>query len=125
MRAFLLFIILISSSAMAVEQAQTQNIDLDVKRLIQFVEHSNCQFVRNGKPYSPRKSAMHIEKKYQHFKAEINSIDKFIELAASKSMLSGRPYQVVCPNSEPVSAGIWMRMMTRDLGLKLDGDIAI
>ncbi|MFP6808099.1 MAG: DUF5329 family protein [Pseudomonadales bacterium] len=123
MRGLLIMIItLLSFPAAAVEQSD--DLDRGISRLIHSVEQSDCQFIRNGKAYSPRESANHITRKYQHYKNKINSIERFIELAASKSVISGRPYQIVCVESDPISASSWMRIKTRELGLSLRRDSA-
>lgn len=78
--------------------------------LLDFVEQSQCQFVRNGSEHSPVQARAHLEKKrdYLERKKLLNRAEDFIELAASKSSMSGKAYQVRCPTgTQP--AGEWLK----------------
>jgi hypothetical protein len=50
----------------------------------------------------------HIEKKQNYFKAKIDSVEKFIEFAASKSTVSNKPYYIKCPGEEKVISLQWL-----------------
>ncbi len=81
----------------------------EITGLLDFVEHSGCQFVRNGTAYPAPQAREHLQKKltYLEGKKRINSAEDFIELAATQSSMSGKPYQVRCPTgSQP--AGTWL-----------------
>jgi hypothetical protein len=88
-----------------------------ISRLLLAIETSNCQFVRNGKTYTATDSIAHIRKKHRHFKDDIDSIDRFIELSASRSLISGRPYQVQCGSSEPELSSAWLSKKAIELGI--------
>jgi hypothetical protein len=80
----------------------------EIAHLIDFVRHSSCIFIRNGSEYDGPKAADHVQAKYDYYKDEIKTVEDFIERAASKSMLSGKPYQVRCDGkTEP--AADWIR----------------
>jgi hypothetical protein len=93
------------------------SLDGQISRLILAIETSNCQFVRNGKTYTPEESMAHVSKKYRYFKDDIDSVAKFIELSATKSLISGRPYQVQCGTSEPELASTWFTAKVLELGI--------
>ncbi|TPG78211.1 DUF5329 domain-containing protein [Pseudomonas arsenicoxydans] len=81
-------------------QAQaTSQATQEIKSLLDFVEHSECQFVRNGDEFPGPRARAHLEKKlsYLEGKNRVNSAEDFIDLAASKSSMSGRAYEVRCP----------------------------
>ena len=80
----------------------------EVEHLIKFVRNADCRLERNGKFYSGEEVAEHILKKYDYYREEINSTERFIELSASKSVISGKPYVAHCNNSEPVNSRIWL-----------------
>lgn len=82
----------------------------EIKGLLDFVEHSECQFVRNGSEYPGPRARAHLEKKlnYLEGKGMVNSAEDFIELAATKSSMSGRAYEVRCSEGvEPAST--WLK----------------
>lgn len=68
----------------------------EVDYLLIFIEQSDCSFTRNNKEYDSAQARDHIAKKYDYVKKRINSTEQFITYAASKSSITGRPYQVTC-----------------------------
>jgi hypothetical protein len=93
------------SSALAKAE---DSLSAKIEKLIAAVGESNCQFHRNGKTYSSEASVEHIRKKYRYYKDDIDSIDKFIELSATKSMMSGKPYKILCEDNEAELSKSWM-----------------
>jgi hypothetical protein len=77
---------------------------LEVAHLLDYIEASNCSFVRNGNLYDSRKAGAHIRRKYAHLKQWTKSAEDFIRYAATKSSVSGRPYQVICEGSKTPTA---------------------
>ncbi|MEW5250346.1 DUF5329 family protein [Microbulbifer sp. 2201CG32-9] len=71
-------------------------IKQEIDYLLSFVSSSNCLFIRNGKSHAAEEAAKHIQRKYNHFKAEIDSTEKFITLSATKSVFTGKPYFTQC-----------------------------
>ena len=65
-----------------------------IEYLLASVAGSELQFVRNGKTHSGPEAVKHMRRKYEHFADRIHSPEEFIELAATKSMLSGKAYTV-------------------------------
>lgn len=98
-------------------QAQTPpQAAQEIKGLLDFVEHSDCQFVRNGTEYPAPQAREHLEKKlnYLEGKNKVNSAEDFIDLAATKSSMSGTAYQVHCPaGTQPAST--WLTSELRVL----------
>ena len=86
-------------------------IDKEIQHLLGYLKHSACEFNRNGKWYSTEKAVEHIERKYQYLmkRGLINSAEQFIERAASKSSMSGKPYLVKCGESEPMMSSVWLK----------------
>ena len=82
----------------------------EIKGLLDFVEHSECQFVRNGSEYSGPRARAHLEKKLNYLEGKnmVNSAEDFIDLAATKSSMSDRVYEVRCSEGvEPAST--WLK----------------
>ncbi|WP_085646615.1 MULTISPECIES: DUF5329 domain-containing protein [unclassified Pseudomonas] len=100
---------LIAIVADAQVQTRPQTIE-EIKALLDFVEHSECQFVRNGSEYPGPRARAHLEKKLNYLEARnrVNSAEDFIDLAATQSSISGRAYEVRCAErTEP--AGTWLK----------------
>ncbi|MCI0480622.1 MAG: DUF5329 domain-containing protein [Candidatus Dadabacteria bacterium] len=80
----------------------------EVEYLLGLVKTSACKFERNGILYGGRNASEHIEKKYEHFRDKITSTETFIEYAATKSMISGKYYLIICSGVEPENTGDWL-----------------
>lgn len=80
----------------------------EINHLIATVSDSGCTFIRNGNAYSSAEAVAHINKKYAYFKAKIDSAEKFIELSATQSTLTGNKYTIQCPGKEAVESRKWL-----------------
>jgi hypothetical protein len=80
----------------------------EIDHLLQFVERTNCQYERNGQLHTGKEAVKHIKIKYNYFKNDINSAEKFIELSATKSTMSGKFYFVHCPNRPKLKSQEWL-----------------
>ena len=67
-----------------------------------------CKFERNGKLYDSEKAYGHIKEKYEYFRDKITSTETFIEYAATKSMMSGKYYLIICAGKEPENTADWL-----------------
>jgi hypothetical protein len=66
-----------------------------IEKLIQFVEsQKDMKFIRNGTEYSCADAAKFLRGKMDAMGGEVRTARDFIERIASKSSLSGQPYQV-------------------------------
>ena len=83
-------------------------MDDEIDHLLQFVEQTQCQYERNGNMHSGKEAAEHIKMKYHYFKDDIDSTEKFIELSATKSTMSGTFYLVHCPDRPPLKSQTWL-----------------
>lgn len=79
-----------------------------IEYLINYVRQSDMLFVRNFSKHKPDSAASHIQKKYDHFLDEIDSPEEFIELCATKSLMTGRDYNVVDPEGNKVKTRDWL-----------------
>jgi hypothetical protein len=93
-----------------------QDFNAEIKYLKQYIKSSQCMFTRNGDTYAAPKALEHIEKKYQYYKNDITSAERFIEKSASKSTFSGKAYSVTCPaghkqsghSKQNLSSKVWL-----------------
>jgi ferredoxin-NADP reductase len=99
------------TAIMANAQAQTPpQATQEINSLLDFVEHSECRFVRNGSEYPGAQARAHLEKKLEYLEErdKVNSAEDFIELAATQSSMSGLAYEVRCPAGvQPAS--LWLK----------------
>ncbi|HJR27218.1 MAG TPA: DUF5329 domain-containing protein [Pseudomonas sp.] len=82
----------------------------EINSLLDFVEHSECRFVRNGSEYAGPQARAHLEKKLEYLEEseKVSSAEDFIALAATQSSKSGLAYEVRCPAGlQP--ANIWLK----------------
>ncbi len=80
----------------------------EVQHLLTFIGKSDCTLIRNGKPYTGEEALAHIERKYDYLKKKITTTEKFIELSASSSSMSGRDYRVRCPGAPEIKSRDWL-----------------
>ncbi|WP_167364850.1 DUF5329 domain-containing protein [Pseudomonas delhiensis] len=88
----------------------TPSAQAEITLLLDFVEHSPCSFLRNGKQYPASEARAHLQSKLDYLlkKNMVKSAEDFIEFAGSKSSLSGRPYEVNCANRTQTSEA-WLQ----------------
>jgi len=86
----------------------TESLEQTVNYLIAHVGKSNVTFIRNGASHTPAEAVAHIKAKYEHFKNQIKTPEDFIRLAASRSLLTGKPYLVRTPDAKEMRLDMWL-----------------
>lgn len=104
--ALAVFLLLVSGPG---RSESTDRVDQTIQYLIGYVSGSGLTFIRNAREYTPGEAAEHMNKKYQHFRDDIGTPEDFIELCATKSLLSGKPYLVVAGQAKELRTGDWLR----------------
>lgn len=101
----------------AFAQAPSPATSREIGGLFAALEGSGCEFYRNGSWYGARKASDHLQRKYDYLlkKRLVASAESFIDLAASESSLSGKPYLVRCGNAAPVPSKAWFTGKLREL----------
>jgi hypothetical protein len=87
----------------------TGEVEHTIDHLFAYVSASDLRFVRNASIYTPSEAAAHMEKKYRHFRDDIETAEDFIALCATKSLVSGKPYRVVDPRGNEIRTSDWLR----------------
>ena len=97
---------ILSSSLSADVQSKAEK---EILHLLQYLKQSTCKFNRNGSWYSANDAVKHLKTKYRYLvkKGLIKTAEQFIERAASRSSMSGKPYLVKCGDSKPVQTSDW------------------
>lgn len=101
---FILWLLFSNAAYSDIDNNEQREIDF----LISYVNNSKCIFNRNGIDYKGSEAVTHIKRKYDYYKNDIKTTKDFIELAATKSEISGRKYTVKCKNSEIQALGKWL-----------------
>jgi Family of unknown function (DUF5329) len=83
---------------------------IEVDYLLSAIASSGCEFFRNGEWFDSKKASAHLRDKYTALNAlgGLVTATEFIEKAATKSSMSGRPYLIRCAGSEPVPTNQWL-----------------
>lgn len=82
----------------------------EVDALLAALSSSGCEFNRNGSWYQGAEAKVHLLKKlaYIEERGDIQTAEQFIDLAASKSSVTGHAYQVKCPDSGAIDSKSWL-----------------
>jgi len=112
-RPLILFVI---SSALAFAAVQAQpppNVHTEVEYLLQYIETSGCSFYRNGTWYDGARARAHLRSKYDYLAERqlIGNAEDFINKAATRSSMSGKPYKIRCNDGVEVESGPWLRLV--------------
>lgn len=84
-----------------------QEIDL----LLEKLGNSSCEFYRNGAWHDSGKAQAHLQRKLAYLidKHQVGSAEEFIEIGASRSSISGKPYLVRCNKQPEIRSDVWLQ----------------
>jgi hypothetical protein len=101
--------LLASIPALAEPVAAPVRAEIDV--LLARLQAPGCEFNRNGKWYDGADAQAHLLRKLEYIedRTTVRSTEQFIDLAASTSSRSGKPYLVRCAGGAPVESRAWLR----------------
>jgi hypothetical protein len=108
----LLSFVILSAIPFTVAKAQpSPTVRTEIDYLLQYIQTSGCSFYRNGSWYDSARATAHLQSKYDYLAARqsIGSAEDFIDKAATKSSLSGKPYKIRCGTDREVESGPWLR----------------
>ena len=114
--ASLLSFISLSTSAAPTPPAVRAEIDA----LMAKMSASNCQFERNGSWHNALDARAHLLRKLAYIEKRretLASAEQFIDVAASKSSFSGKPYRVKCGAAHAVPSRDWLNRELKALRL--------
>ncbi len=99
----------LGASAQAAELAPSARQEID--HLLDHLGRSRCEFYRNGTWHGAAEARSHLETKLGYLvkKGMVSTADEFIDLAATRSSVSGEPYQVRCAPAAAVPSRDWFR----------------
>lgn len=99
---------LLASPAWAGGLPQAARAEID--GLLSRLAASHCHFQRNGVWHTADAAKVHLRRKLDHLasRGAVASTEEFIEQAATRSSVSGRPYLVKCGDQPAVSSDAWL-----------------
>jgi len=102
-----ILVCLVSSLGFAQGLPSATKIEID--QLFSTLESSNCEFNRNGSWYGAQQASTHLRKKHDYLLKRnlITTAETFIELAATKSSMSGTFYFVRCAKGQQLPSKAW------------------
>jgi len=110
-----LILALMSGPAVAAEPAAGGSpLAETIQYLLDFVKDSQCIFIRNNKAHNAGEAADHIQRKYEHFRDQIQTPEDFIQLTATKSLMTGEPYYVRLKDGKKITSEAWLLKALED-----------
>jgi hypothetical protein len=85
--------------------------EAEIAHLLAYLDGSGCLFNRNGTWYDAHQARAHLERKLDYLtrRSMISRAEDFIDLAATGSSVTGKPYVVRCGSHAAVPSGEWLR----------------
>ena len=110
MKRLLLFLVTITRAAAGTAESLSPGARAEIDALLSRLEASSCTFNRNGTWYPPAEAKAHLLRKLKYLddRGAVQSVEQFIERAASSSSTTGQPYLVKCASGAPVQSGTWL-----------------
>jgi hypothetical protein len=105
---FLVYASMWGNTAFAEFEPDTDKLTETINYLLSFVENSECIFIRNDNEHTAKAAAAHMKRKYEHFEGEIRTPEDFIRLAATKSLITGKPYLVKFKTGKVIKSETWL-----------------
>lgn len=88
---------------MPCELQQNLSVEQKIEKLIAYIENSDAKFIRNGSEYLAKEAAEHLRMKRRKAGSKIKTAKDFIDHIASKSYMSGEPYQMKFSNGSIIN----------------------
>jgi hypothetical protein len=92
----------------SVAAAPREDLEVVVEKLLAILSTSKLTFVRNGSDHTGVEASAHIRSKYEGARDAIKTPEDFIEKAASRSSLTGKPYLVKFADGTTQPLGAWL-----------------
>lgn len=99
----------------------------EIGALLARLQSSACEFNRNDAWHDASEAKTHLLRKLDVLegKGAVQTAEQFIALGASKSSVSGRPYQVRCAGALPVDSNVWLHAQLKRLRSGADASGAV
>jgi hypothetical protein len=113
----LLALSLTTLSAAALAEPLPPAAKAEVTAVLNRLEASGCEFNRNDRWHSAAQARAHLQRKldFVESKAAVKTAEGFIQLAASKSSVTGAAYQVRCRGQAQETSAAWLLKQLAEL----------
>ena len=85
-----------------------EDLNSTITYLLAYVKNSDVVFIRNNREHTPDEAAAHMRRKYEHFKDQIKTPEDFILLAGTKSLMTGKAYQIRMKDGKTMLTQKWL-----------------
>ncbi|GAA0345661.1 YfeK family protein [Morganella psychrotolerans] len=103
--------LLLVSEAFALTPQEETRVD---NLLIAVGKQEQLLFIRNGSEHNAAEAESHLRLKLGKTKKRLKTAEQFVDNVASKSSITGTPYQVKLPGQPPVDAQIYLSQLLSD-----------
>lgn len=100
--------LLLLSEAFALTPQEETRVD---NLLIAVGEQEQLLFIRNGSEHNAAEAESHLRLKLSKTKNRLKTAEQFVDNVASKSSITGTPYQVKLPGQAPVDAQVYLTQL--------------
>ena len=114
MRTCLSLLLLCSFLPAANATGTEESLEQTIRFLLDRVASADATFIRNGESHTPAEAAAHMKAKAEHFKAQIKTPEDFIRLAASNSLITGKPYLIRPTAGKEERVAEWLGAILND-----------
>ena len=120
MRRLIGFVLLMLAAVPAHAAELSASAQTEIDALLNRLGTSKCQFYRNGSWHSGSEARDHLQMKLDYLveKGLVVDSEGFIELAGTKSSMSGQSYKVRCPNQTEQPSAVWLGSELRKIRQK-------
>jgi hypothetical protein len=119
MKKILICFIFFLSLAMGYAEAQESRESAKIQYLISSIETlKGAKFLRNGVEYDTKAATEHLQLKLRMAGDHVKTADDFIRLCASKSSVTGKPYQIKFSNSTTQDTEVFFRNKLKKFNAK-------
>jgi hypothetical protein len=119
MKIFLLWIMIFISSVTGYANAAEPREIVKIDYLISAIaELKGAKFIRNSKEYDTKAATEHLRLKLRAAGDRVKTADDFIELCASRSSVSGKPYRIRFSDGTEMEAGVFFSSRLKALNGK-------
>ena len=96
----------------------------EIDELMSVLQDSGCEFNRNGSWYTGADAKKHLLQKLDYLKDKVTvkNTEQFIDMAASASSMSGKPYLVRCAGAAPVESQKWLLLQLKAIRARAASD---
>lgn len=100
--------LLLVSEAFALTPQEETRVD---NLLVAVGKQEQLLFIRNGSEHNATEAESHLRLKLGKTKKRLKTAEQFINNVASKSSITGTPYQVKLPGQAPVDAQVYLTQL--------------